>query len=183
MKKIPTDAFDFYFSLGPSRSYQSVADRYHVSKRAVTSLAKREDWQRRLLEIEAKARQSSDKEKERVLEAAYERHMKALRLVFGKGHRSAQPHGDRLPRRRDAGDSHGHPGGACGPGRADGTYRGQHRGHDSRRVRKVDGGRGGWRQFRAGSHGDRVGNWPGWTIDPVPRPERSMNTEYQKQVG
>ena len=85
MKKIPTDAFDFYFSLGPSRSYQSVADRYHVSKRAVTSLAKREDWQRRLLEIEAKARQSSDKEKERVLEAAYERHMKALRLVFGKG--------------------------------------------------------------------------------------------------
>jgi hypothetical protein len=85
MKKIPTDAFDFYFSLGPGRSYQSVADRYGVSKRAVTSLAKREDWQRRLLAIEAKARDSSDKDKEQVLEAAYERHMKALRLVFGKG--------------------------------------------------------------------------------------------------
>ena len=85
MKKIPTDAFDFYFSLGPGRSYQAVADRYSVSKRAVTNLAKREDWQQRLLSIEAKARDSSDKTKERVLEAAYERHMKALRLVFGKG--------------------------------------------------------------------------------------------------
>ena len=85
MKKIPTDAFDFYFSLGPGRSYQAAADRYGVSKRAVTSLAKREDWQRRLLEIESKARESSDKKKEHVLEAAYERHMKALRLVFGKG--------------------------------------------------------------------------------------------------
>ena len=36
------------FSLGPGRSYQAVADRYGVSKRAVTALAKRENWQARL---------------------------------------------------------------------------------------------------------------------------------------
>ncbi len=48
MKKIPPDAFDFYFSPGPPRSYQAVADKYGVTKRAVTNLAGREDWQRRL---------------------------------------------------------------------------------------------------------------------------------------
>ena len=40
-------------------SHFAVADRYNVSKRAVTNLAKREDWQRRLLDIEAKAREHS----------------------------------------------------------------------------------------------------------------------------
>ncbi len=85
MKKIPPDAFDFYFSLGPSRSYRAVAERYGVTKRAVTNLAKREEWQRRLIEIEAKAREESDRKKGQALEAAQERHMKALRLVFGKG--------------------------------------------------------------------------------------------------
>ena len=48
MRKIPPDAFDFYFSLGPPRSYQAVANKYGVTKRAVTNLAGREDWQRRL---------------------------------------------------------------------------------------------------------------------------------------
>ncbi len=56
MKKIPTDAFDHYFSLGPGRSYQQVADQYGVTKRAVTALAKRESWQARLAEVEEKAR-------------------------------------------------------------------------------------------------------------------------------
>ncbi len=85
MKKIPPDAFDFYFSLGPSRSYQAVADKYGVTKRAVTNLAGREDWQRRLVEIEAKAREDADKKRTHTLEAVYEQHMTALRLVFGKG--------------------------------------------------------------------------------------------------
>ncbi len=60
MKKIPPEAFDHYFSLGPPRSYQAVAERYGVTKRAVTNLARREDWQRRLTEIEAKARDEAD---------------------------------------------------------------------------------------------------------------------------
>ena len=85
MKKIPADAFDYYFSLGPGRSYQQVADRYGVTKRAVTALAKRENWQARLAEIEEKARVRLDEKKGDALDAAHEQRLKALRLVLGKG--------------------------------------------------------------------------------------------------
>ncbi len=85
MKKIPTDAFDHYFSLGPGRSYQQVADRYGVTKRAVTALAKRESWQARLAEVEEKARVRLDEKKVDAAEAAHEQRLKALRLVLGKG--------------------------------------------------------------------------------------------------
>ncbi len=85
MKKIPTDAFDHYFSLGPSRSYRAVADKYGVTKRAVTALAKRESWQARLAEIEEKARVRLDEKKVDALDAAHEQPLKALRLVLGKG--------------------------------------------------------------------------------------------------
>ena len=84
-KKIPTDAFDFYFSLGPARSYQAVADKYQVSKRAVVGVDKREDWQRRLSEVEAKAREAGDKKKAESLAASKEHHLQALRLVLVKG--------------------------------------------------------------------------------------------------
>ncbi|HEV8455441.1 MAG TPA: hypothetical protein VGQ24_11135 [Gemmatimonadales bacterium] len=85
MKKIPADAFDFYFSLGPSRSYQAVADRYKVTKRAVTDLAKRERWQARLEKVVAEARAKSDQRMAEVIEKERERHLQALRLVLGKG--------------------------------------------------------------------------------------------------
>jgi hypothetical protein len=85
MRKIPADAFDYYFSLGPSRSYRAVAEHYSVTKRAVTNLAKREDWQHRLVEVENEARARADKKKVDSLEAVTDRHLKALRLVFGKG--------------------------------------------------------------------------------------------------
>ncbi len=61
------------------------AVKYGVTKRAVTNLAGREDWQRRLAEIEAKAREEADKKRTQTLEVVYEQHMTALRLVFGKG--------------------------------------------------------------------------------------------------
>ena len=84
-KKLPTDAFDFYFSLGPQRSYQGVATKYGASKRAVTALAKRERWQERLEKVENEAKANADKKKVEALEAAKERHLQALRLVLGKG--------------------------------------------------------------------------------------------------
>ena len=34
-RRIPDDAFEYYVSLGPDRSYQSVADHYEVTKRGV----------------------------------------------------------------------------------------------------------------------------------------------------
>ncbi len=83
MKKIPPEAFDFYFSLGPGRSYQTVAERFGVSKRAVTNLAKREDWQRRLVEIEAKAREEADKKNAQTLKAIHERQLQSLGSARG----------------------------------------------------------------------------------------------------
>ena len=38
-RKIPPEAFDFYFELGPGRSYQAVADHFSVTKQAVTKKA------------------------------------------------------------------------------------------------------------------------------------------------
>ncbi len=84
MTKIPPEAFDYYFSLGPGRSYSAVAEKYGVTKRAVTNVAKRETWQLRLLEVEAKAREGADKRNAQTLEAAHERRLKSLRLVQGK---------------------------------------------------------------------------------------------------
>jgi len=84
-RKIPHDAFDFYFSLGPGRSYGPVAERYGVTKRAVTKLAARERWQERLERVEAEARASSDKKKAETLGAEKDHHLRALRLVLGKG--------------------------------------------------------------------------------------------------
>lgn len=83
-KKLPPDAFDYYFSLGPGRSYQAVAAKYGASKRAVTLLAKRENWQRRLLEVEAKARERSDQRKVETIDEMNERHLKALKFLFAK---------------------------------------------------------------------------------------------------
>src|SRR5207247_11044025 len=85
-KKIPTDAFDFYFSLGPARSYQAVADKYQVSKRGVVGVAKREDWQRRLSEVEAMAREAGDKKKAEGLATSKTNHLQALRLVLVTAH-------------------------------------------------------------------------------------------------
>jgi hypothetical protein len=84
MKKLPPDAFDLYFSLGPGRSYQAVAERYGVTKRAVTNLAKREDWQGRLARIEAEARERADQKKVDAREAMNERHLQSARFLQGK---------------------------------------------------------------------------------------------------
>ena len=83
-RKIPPDAFSYYFSLGTGRSYQAVAEHYSVSKRAVSNMAERENWQSRLADLERKARDKAD---ERVLETLDEmngRHLKVLRFIQSK---------------------------------------------------------------------------------------------------
>lgn len=80
-RKLPPDAFDFYQALGQSRSYQAVADRYRVTKRAVTLLAAREQWQERVLELERKARVRSDEKAVESLEEMNTRHLKVLRFI------------------------------------------------------------------------------------------------------
>lgn len=60
-KRIPSDAFEAYFALGANRSYQALADKYGVTKKAITLMAKRERWQHRIAELESKAREESAK--------------------------------------------------------------------------------------------------------------------------
>ena len=84
-RKIPPDALTYYVSLGPGRSYQKVAKKYGVTKRAVTKLAAKERWQEKVEEIERSARESAQEKARSEIEATYEQHMRALRLVFAKG--------------------------------------------------------------------------------------------------
>ncbi len=84
-RKIPPDAFDFYFGLGPGRSYQAVAGEYGVTKRAVTKLAAKERWQDQIATLERKARENSDERKVDALQASHEQRLQALRMVLGKG--------------------------------------------------------------------------------------------------
>ena len=83
-RKLPPDAFDAYFALGPGRGYEAVAEKFGVSKRAVTALAKRENWQQRLIAIEQKARERVDQKAAETLEAMKERHLKVYQAVQRK---------------------------------------------------------------------------------------------------
>lgn len=79
--KLPSDAFEFYVGLGTNRNYQTVAEHFETSKRAVTRRAASENWQRRLAEIDEKTRQ---RRAEMLVESAAEmdtRHLKMLRAV------------------------------------------------------------------------------------------------------
>ena len=82
--KLPHDAFDFYVGLGAERSYQTVADHFSVSKRAVTKRATQERWQARVADLEATARRAAEKKALETLEEMSVRHLKSLRVVQGR---------------------------------------------------------------------------------------------------
>ena len=67
-KRLRHDAFSFYVSLGPERSYAQVATKYGVSKRAVTHKAGKEKWQQRAAEMEERARKAADEKLQESLE-------------------------------------------------------------------------------------------------------------------
>ena len=83
-RRLPHDAFQFYLGLGAGRSYQQVADRFGVSKRAVTKLAVRDDWQRRIDELERASRERTEQKVLESLEDMNARHLRSLRAVQGK---------------------------------------------------------------------------------------------------
>lgn len=83
-RKLPSDTFGFYFSLGAGRSYDAVAKRYQVSKRAVAKMAAKEKWQERLMEAEKKARDRTDEKVAETLDDMNARHIKVLRFIQGK---------------------------------------------------------------------------------------------------
>ena len=83
-RKIPPDAFEFYFSLGAERSYEALAQKYGVTKRAVSKLAAKERWQERLRDLERKARERADERVLETLEDVSARHLKVLRFIQNK---------------------------------------------------------------------------------------------------
>lgn len=83
-RKLPVDAFDFYYALGPSRSYKAVAEKFGVNKRSVTALALREQWQSRIVELERRAREKSDTRVIETIEEMQTRHLKTLSAVYAK---------------------------------------------------------------------------------------------------
>ncbi len=82
--RLPPDAFDYYFGLGPGRSYDAVARQFGVSKRSVTKRAAREGWRERLSRIDERARRASDERAQDSLEAMSSRHLKMIRAVQAK---------------------------------------------------------------------------------------------------
>ena len=83
-RKIPEDAFTYYFSLGLARSYAEVAKRYGVTKRAVVSFAVRDRWQDRLKEIERKSRERGDARASEGVDEMNDRHLRIARAVQSK---------------------------------------------------------------------------------------------------
>ena len=82
--KVPPDAFDYYVSLGPGRSYQATAKRYGVSKTAIVKCAKRDQWVERLEAIQSEARDQSERKLSESFADMHERHLKMLRAMSAR---------------------------------------------------------------------------------------------------
>lgn len=83
-RKLPAEAFADYVALGPARSYRAIAERYGVSKKAVTQRALKERWQERAAEIEQKAAQAGEQKAAEGLAETNDRHQKIVRAITGK---------------------------------------------------------------------------------------------------
>ncbi len=83
-RKLPEDAFAFYLSLGPGRSYQAVAERFQVSKQSVSKHAVREQWQHRLAHINSEAKGEIDKHCIESVVDMHRRHLVGLRKVYDR---------------------------------------------------------------------------------------------------
>jgi ATPase subunit of ABC transporter with duplicated ATPase domains len=79
--RIPEGAFEDYLALGAERSYQTLAERYGVSKTAIVKRAKKERWQERIAELERKAQQRVEAKAVDQMEAVRERHLKEARFL------------------------------------------------------------------------------------------------------
>lgn len=83
-RKIPEDAFTYYMSLGPDRSYAKVASKYGVSKRAVANRAKSDDWAGRAESIQQESRARQDAGIVDAFDEMNQRHLKVLKVIQGK---------------------------------------------------------------------------------------------------
>lgn len=89
-RRLTSDAFTYYVSLGPARSYQAVAEKYGVTKRAVTKAAAREDWAKRIAAIEEEARKTTDAKLAGDLAEMNLRHRKILTAMAARAAKALQ---------------------------------------------------------------------------------------------
>jgi len=80
-KKIPPEAFEYYFALGAGRSYRAVAEHFGVSKTAVANAADREGWQKQVERRDEKVRANAEEKSVETREEMCERHLK---MVIGQ---------------------------------------------------------------------------------------------------
>lgn len=90
--KLPPDSFALYVGLGPERSYSTVAEHYHCTKRAVVKCARREGWAQRLADIEAMARKQTDAKLAETISEIDERHRKLLRGIAARAMKALAEH-------------------------------------------------------------------------------------------
>ncbi len=81
MARIPAGAYEDYLALGTERSYQTLADRYGVSKTAIVKRAKKEQWQSRLADLDRQARKRAEEKAVDEMEMVRERHLKEARFL------------------------------------------------------------------------------------------------------
>ena len=82
--RIPDGAFEYYFSLGASRSHRAVAEKFGVSKRGVTKLAGRENWAARITRAEKEANERFTKKMVASLEETQDRHLQTAHAILGR---------------------------------------------------------------------------------------------------
>lgn len=91
-KKLPSDAFAYYLSLGVGRSHEAVGAKYGVTKRTVTRRAAKECWAKRVEEAERKGQRKAEAKATESIAAMHERHIMMLRAVQTRALRAVQDH-------------------------------------------------------------------------------------------
>ena len=81
MPRLPSDAFERFLALGPSRSYSKLATALGVSKRSITARAGKEGWQERLAHIEDESRRKTETKAVEDGAAMDERHLRICRAM------------------------------------------------------------------------------------------------------
>lgn len=82
--RIPPEAFEFYHALGPGRSYETIAAKYGVSKRAVTKRAVAERWQARVIERDQRTQAAVAEKVEESIADLRARHTRVLKVMTAK---------------------------------------------------------------------------------------------------
>ena len=92
--RLPAAAIGFYIGLGANRSYQRVAEEFHVTRQAVARRAKRDNWQAEAAKADEEARRRAVQDAVESLADMNARHLKICQLMQKKALESLRASGD-----------------------------------------------------------------------------------------